>query len=213
MATLDEDYAPLLSGYDLAQLDNHEGAIYVLSSDWRLRYFNASWSRFAQDNGGEPAISQRFSLGASLFDALTPPHLRDFYTFHYAGCLTESRVWSHEYECSSASVFRRFRQFVYPLDGRGVLVVNSKIVERPHHLLESTSCEPTDRYRDAAGLIHQCAHCRRFRHGEHHASWDWVPAWVAKAPTRCSHGLCPTCAVFYYFKHLQNAADSDTASS
>ncbi len=82
MAVLDPAYAELLRDYDLTQLDRHEGAIYVLSDDWRLRYFNDGWSRFAQANGGEPALSQRYPLGALIFDAFSPPALREFFQFH-----------------------------------------------------------------------------------------------------------------------------------
>lgn len=199
MATLDPDYAGLLRGYDLTQLDQHEGAIYALCTDWRLRYFNDGWSRFARDNGGEPALSARYPLGAPLFEAFTPTPLRTYFEFHYSECLRESRLWSHDYECSSATVYRRFRQLVYPLGSRGVMVVNAKSVERPQAQVSSDEFAAAS-YRDAAGLVHQCAHCRRIRHSAQHDSWDWVPEWVAQMPPRCSHGLCPTCLVFYYIK-------------
>jgi hypothetical protein len=198
MAILDPAYAELLRDYDLTQLDRHEGAIYVLCDDWRLRYFNDGWSRFAQDNGGEPALSQRYPLGAPVFDAFSPPALREFFQFHYRQCRAEARPWSHDYECSSAHEYRRFRQFVYPLKGEGVMVVNSKRVARPRLELP-TSVQPAESdYRDGAGLVHQCAHCRRIRSAANHDSWDWIPAWVAHMPRRCSHGLCPHCLVYYY---------------
>ncbi len=199
MATLDSSFSSLLEGYDLAQLDRHDGAIYALCRDWRLRYFNDGWRQFANDNGGEPVLSQAWPLGAAIFEAFSPLPLREFFEFHYRECLREARVWSHDYECSSASSFRRFRQFVYPVYGNGVLVVNSKLVEREHDAPPVQSAMSVD-YRDRAGLIHQCAHCRRIRSAHNHDSWDWVPAWVTHMPARCSHGLCPTCLVFYYLK-------------
>lgn len=196
MATFDPAFATLLRDYDLDRLDRHDGAIYAVSDDWRLRYFNEGWSRFALANGGEPRLSQAYPLGAPIFDAFAPSLLREFFEFHYLQCLRDGRMWGHDYECSSASTYRRFRMLVYPLERRGVMVVNAMMVERPHARHETPAHLAS--YRDAAGLVHQCAHCRRTRSELNHENWDWVPAWVEHMPPRCSHGLCPTCLVFYY---------------
>lgn len=196
MATLDPAYSTLLRDYDLAQLDRHEGAIYAVSDDWRLRYFNEGWSRFANANGGATGLSQSEVLGASIFDAFSPSPVREFFEFHYLQCLAQGHMWAHDYECSSATEYRRFRMFVYPLKRQGLMVVNAKLIERPQQRIAAHADAAS--YRDADGLVHQCAHCRRIRSVANHESWDWVPAWVERMPRRCSHGLCPTCLVFYY---------------
>lgn len=50
-------------------------------------------------------------------------------------------------------------------------------------------------YRDAAGLIHMCMECRRtrwnFPDGE---KWVLIEEFIAKPPSRITHGLCPECA-------------------
>ncbi len=89
MAALDSSFSSLLEGYDLAQLDRHDGAIYALCRDWRLRYFNDGWRQFANDNGGEPVLSQAWPLGAAIFEAFSPLPLREFFEFHYRECLRE----------------------------------------------------------------------------------------------------------------------------
>ena len=88
----------------------------------------------------------------------------------------------------------------YPLrDGRGGLVVNFLVIERPH--------APTHRpahaaelacYTDERGSLHQCMHCRRARRNTAREQWDWVPAWVALSPPNTSHGLCQSCFDFHY---------------
>ena len=143
-------------------------------------------------------VSQEFPLpwgiGARLTDAIVSPSgwlLRP----DVSSCaLSEGNPWSHEYECSSPDQFRKFHMIVYPLkDGRGGLVVNSLVIEKPHdpkhrpaHAAE-LGC-----YTDEHGSLHQCMHCRRARRNTALDQWDWVPAWVAQSPPNTSHGLCQT---------------------
>ncbi len=199
MSQLADEFRLPLRRYSLPDLRAHSGTIYGLFSDLRLAYLNPAWFRFAAENGGEPRISEEWTLGRSILDSIPSP-LRDFYERHFHECLRTATVWKHEYECSSAARYRRFHQIVYPLDdGTGLLVVNSLLVDRPHDPAERLPYAPDQRtYQDADGLICQCAHCRRVKHPGELERWDWIPEWVTGFPKATSHGFCPTCFRFYY---------------
>lgn len=78
---------------------------------------------------------------------------------------------------------------------RGLLAIHSLVVDRPH----ADDHAPDDAtYRDRAGLVHQCAHCRRTRRNGEPEIWDVVPAYIDRAPVNTSHGLCARCAAHYY---------------
>lgn len=182
--------------YGLDALERHTGAIYAIDADWRIRYMNAAWGRFAAENGGEPTIGRRYTVGSSLLDAFASETTRAYYVTHYTNCRDTGRVWRHEYDCSSPEIPRRFLQLVYPLSKGHLLIVNSRRME---------AAEPTDEtgifldsYRDTHGLIHQCAHCRRVSTTNDADCWDWVPEWAREIPVTSSHTFCPTCVGFYY---------------
>jgi hypothetical protein len=188
-----------LSGsFDQATLDADGAVVYAMDAQLRLSYFNPAWRRFAADNGGTRLLL-RYGPGTPVLDAIAGP-LRAFYARAFAGVLETGRAWHHDYECSSAEVYRVFHQTVYPLaGGRGLVVVNSLRVDSPMALEGRRSAAPEDRaYRDDDGLITQCSHCRRVQRPRSRDLWDWVPAWVADMPGDVSHGLCPFCYDFYY---------------
>jgi len=191
---LTQDFEPLLEEHDRAALDAHAGAIYGIWADFRLAYLNPGWFRFAAENGGEPAISARWGLGASILDAI-PSGLRECYRDHYRRCLDSGEIWSHEYECSSDLSYRRLHQVVYPLGGGdGLLVSNAVRVERGHDsALRPTQLGDDRVYRDRDGIVHQCAICRRVKNLREPERWDWVPEWVRRMPEFSSHGYCPAC--------------------
>lgn len=191
----------LAERYGLDTLERHAGAIYVIDADWRLCYMNAAWTRFAEANDGAPAIASRYTRGSSLLDAFATPALREFYAMHYTTCRDTGRLWRHEYDCSSSGMRRLFQQLAYPLPGGHLLIVNSRLVEAPELPAAEAGTPSTCLYRDAHGLIHQCAHCRRVCAADDDGCWDWVPDWAREIPTSASHTFCPTCAGFYYPPH------------
>lgn len=192
---------PYLARFDRAQLDDHVGAIFALTPDLLLAGFNRAWFEFARANGGEPQISRDWPLGRPLIDAIAV-ELRGFYVAGYRSVLTSRRPWSHEYECHSPQIERRFHQTVLVLgDGAGLLVVNSLRHAAPHDPERpAVHPAPVEDYRELDGFYRQCASCRRFRHARHANRWDWVPAWVGQPPRATSHVLCAICFEHHYGK-------------
>jgi hypothetical protein len=184
-------------------VEAHAGSVFGLWPDLRLAYFNPWWYRFASENSGEPAISRDWGLGRALQDAL-PSVLRPFYEALYGEALRQDRqdfrLLRHEYECSSADLFRRFMMTLYPLGkGEGLLVVNSLVVEGPHDPGERKSHPPDlASYVADDGYVRQCANCRRVKSIREPNRWDWVPAWVEKPPLHTSHTFCDVCFAHYY---------------
>ncbi len=183
--------------FDLATLDDESSTIYLVGADLRIEYVNRAWSRFAKSNG---AIgTARWGVGTELLDVI-PEVLKAFYVELFGRAIRDQQVVEHDYECSSPDVKRIFRMRLLPNDS-GVIVINALRVEAPHPGSPHAPVEAM--YRDKAGLITQCSHCRRVRRVGAAAAWDWVPAYVGQLPLGVSHGLCPTCVAFYYAEWRQ----------
>lgn len=196
MVHIASDFEPLLRVYDLDELDRQPNTIYAVRSDFTLAYHNAQWTRFAEENGGEPAISTSWSMGRCILEALAEPIL-GFYESAYRGCLETGEPFSHEFECSAPDLQRRLQQMCYPLgDGKGLLISNSIVVEEPHPGPAREG--QTEDHVDANGILTQCCHCRRVRHARQADRWDWIPRWVQNPPENTSHGLCTLCLEHYY---------------
>lgn len=192
-------FAEKLKNFGITELEAMDNVVYGVNAEWRIGYLNPAWQQFARDNGGEPGISQDWNLGRSIMDAI-PAGLQPFYREAYRGCLTSGKPWHHNFECSSPTVYRRYRQTAYPLpSGAGLLIVNAVVSEHPHERLAAASIHKLSPcYADDNGIIHQCCHCRRIRHPNQSGRWDWVPTLV-ETPSPCtSHTLCSACLDFYY---------------
>lgn len=201
--TCSPDFLPLLKGFDLEAIDRHPGSVYGLWPDLRLGYINPAWFSFAADNGGEPAISRCWSIGSTFMSAIPDP-LQKFHANLFSAALAGAsalapRPVQHEYECSSAAIYRRFLMTIYPLRGAGLLVVNTLATEcdhnrdeRPPHIAD------TSVYADGDGIVRQCSHCRRIQVPASQDLWHWVPAWVEHCPPQTSHTLCNFCLDYYY---------------
>jgi len=202
-ARCDPRFSPLLNQFRSVDLDRNPDTVYGLWPDLTLSYLNRAWFNFAAANGGEPAISDRWGLGTPVADAW-PECLRTWYRDFMAAAFATGgkRPAQHEYECSSSELRRRFVMSVYSLagpSGDGLLVVNSPLIEAPWTALGTKAMPPVSpSYVDAAGLMHQCVHCRRIRTIGNPAEWHWVPEWVAHAQPNVSHVLCDLCLEHYY---------------
>lgn len=196
---LDPRFEPLLMGHEREELASHSGAIYGVWSDFRLGYVNPAWFEFAARNSGEPVISRAWNLGSSLLAAM-PGEVARYYEDRYTRCLETGDVFEHEYECSTPVTYRRFHQIAYPLgSAEGLLIVNSRVVSRPHDPAVRPPASPDEGiHRGPMGFAVQCAYCRRMRNFGEAARWDWVPEYVSQIPPQTSHTYCPTCLAHYW---------------
>lgn len=202
LANCDPAFLPRLQATALDELERAEHTVYALWPDFRLAYHNPAWHRFARENGADPTFAERWKLGCRVMDAV-PEVVRPFYRAFFQSVLNApSHVLHpvrHEYECSSATLLRRFVMTVRALpESGGLITVNTLVLEQPHDPLERPPCPPrTEAYTALDGLVHQCVHCRRVRHGHELVRWDWVPDWVTHVPANVCHTLCETCSAGY----------------
>jgi len=185
----------MVPGWDLAVQDGSADHICALDRNLTITWTNRAWKRFATLNGGDPSMA---SEGSHYTDPITPP-LDEWYREHLLTCLNSGKAWQHEYDCAAPLLYRRAMLMAYPGVGRALMLVHTWLVERP---LDPESARPRDfepeEYRDDAGILHQCMHCRRVRRLNPAGRWDWVGEWVAAAPPMTSHGLCEPCLDHYY---------------
>lgn len=183
--------ATLAARFDLATLDTESSHIAFIGADGKIVWTNAAWDRFGRANGADP---RAIGLGTNYFDAVEGdlnPWLRRV----ASRCVTSESDFQHDYECSSDSVQRTFRMRMLPIARAGILIEHSPRVETGHPGRPMPADDAS--YRNAAGLIVMCSNCRRVKRVGN-PSWEWVPEWVAREPTRVSHGLCYTCLEYYY---------------
>lgn len=159
---------------------------------------NPAWLAFAASNGA-PEIAEHGSLGTDPL-LVVPGVIRPFYDELFSRAFATGEVAEHDYECSSPETRRVFHMRIHPCPS-GVLVITHSLVRESPHV--ARAYEPFETlYRDARGMIVQCANCRRIRRAapatDSTATWDWVPSYVAQIPQRTSHGLCLACFDFYY---------------
>lgn len=203
MKRFHEDFASLLKGFNLETLEMDANPIFGLATNLTLNYLNPAWFTFATENEGEPAISEKFHLGADIGGAMIGS-ARDYYLDIFQKIIQTGEVWHHDYECSSPEKFRIYHQAVYPLHNHcGLISVNSLVKEESHDETARKACPPIVKiYTQDTGFITQCSNCRRVQRAAQQEVWDWVPAWVAHIPENCSHSFCQICFEYYYlFKY------------
>lgn len=182
---------------------------FVLNAALDIHYCNPAWNSFALSNAGGPGVLQDRVISRNLLDFI-PADLKQYYAHLFATARALGRPVSHDYECSSTTLYRLYRMQIYPLES-GYTVVNSLRVEHPH---DRTPVEPDDAvYRNSAGLIRMCANCRRTNRADDAAVWDWVPAYVERMRENTTHGVCPLCLEFYYRPYLQGRGEDSKSAA
>lgn len=195
-ARIAADFQSKLDGFDPQLLNSDRVSICGVWSDLTISFLNPGWLAFAEANGGEPAVSQKWGIGAELLSGVDRS-LRSFYEAGFRRCLAEERPWQHEYECSSADEYRWMEMIAYPLpESSGLLIVHSLRLERPHESSQVSAAQP-EAYLDQYGLMHQCSYCRRVRRADRPEVWDWCRKWVEQPWKSTSHGMCESCYGFY----------------
>lgn len=176
-------------------LEREAGSAYLLSLDLRLIYVNEGWRRFARENGA-PELATSFDSTTPVTDVCGEP-LREFYRAGFSRVRARRESWSHVYECSSISRYRKLGMRVDMTPGRdGFVVVHSTVVVGA---LERAGLDTENftAHINSSGFIVQCSNCRRARRGSGD-TWDWLPQLVKTPPDNVSHGLCPSCDALYY---------------
>ena len=183
----------LLAGFELERLEVDPSAIVALDADANIVWVNEAWLRFARENGGERGV-ERIGPGANYLNGIDPV-LRGFYATAFENVMLTGEPFELDYECSSAETFRLFHMRALPIGHEGLIIVHSRLVERPHH----RRGEPDNAalYRQATGMIVQCANCRRVRRVDG-SGWDWVPEYVRQTPDGATHGICSFCRAYYW---------------
>jgi len=177
-------------------LEGSAAISYILDSQYRLLHCNPAWDDFAISNGA-PQLEGEQVIGSVVFEAI-PEVLKTFCTDAFAKALIDG-VWEVRYECSSPSLFRKYRMRVHSLTSRGMyMVTNALIHEGPHRDM----VEPDSRkYVQSNGLITMCAHCRCSRRVDAPNQWDFVSEYLhlkGYDSLMVSHGICPICHACFY---------------
>lgn len=186
------DFGPSLAGYSLRELEAAAHTVVGLRPDYSVGYRNGAWSRFAADND---AVELAHWNGKPITVSFAPP-IRRYYEALFVGVQESGQPVDHDYECSSAAVFRWFRLRILPLRDRALLLLHHLRVEEAH--TRPAFAPDEARYRDPEGIVTQCCHCRRTRRATDRATWDWVPAYLDRRLPQVSHGLCPPCFRHYF---------------
>lgn len=210
---IDQDFRPLLHGFDLDELESDASTIVGVWPDHRLAYTNGAWTRFALANGA-PSLDRDWPLGRNLLEAIPGP-LVAFYAAGVHWTMTQRAPWTHQYECSSPALFRLFHLELLPLaldetaPIGGLLYVHSLRVEEPWEANAPAAPDPAE-YTATSGAVTSCAHCRRFRRGPSREGEEWVfiPSWLTAPPAPVSHGICGPCAAYHFYQQAHLARRS-----
>jgi hypothetical protein len=182
----------------LPEFEDSSSVIYVIDGDFKIRYCNAAWDKFALENGGVHLV-RKHQIGRNVMD-VTPPPLRPFYEKLFRAVLKLGEEMHCVYECSSDRTFRRFHMHVMRKktagQGSRLAIVNSPVSEvarRPSEARYDLAA-----LREENGLVTMCSHCRRTRLPGQEARWVWLPDLVREMPREVSHGICPVCFDLHY---------------
>jgi len=167
---------------------------YIVDANLQIKYCNAAWDRFAQQNDAPELVRDRM-LGLDLRTVLGDD-LRPYYLRAFAEAEKSGKVWECLYECSSPDRFRKFHMRLHPLQPQGCfLITNALVIEAPHS--EAVAADPNE-YLTSNSAIAMCCHCRRSRSALSLDRWDFVPAHVKRGFHNISHSLCPLCLEYFY---------------
>lgn len=189
-------YVNEIRDFDMSTLSNDKHSIYIVDENFKIIYHNLAYQKFAEENDGEPIISNKYSCGANIFDAITG-NLREIYKNKLQEIIASGKGDKLMYECSSNKVYRLFMQKIYPFrNKKGLLFLNALAVEED---INKKSSNPIiDNYLQQTGFINQCSNCRRTQRKNESEIWDWVGNWIEKQPKNMSHTICPICFDYYW---------------
>jgi hypothetical protein len=182
---------------DLRILTN---AIYVVDQMYNIVDYNDGYKMFAIENDGED-ILDRWPIGSNIMSSI-PEILRDTMKRMYDDVILNKKIIEHEYDCHSATVFRRFKMRILPFMNGFALHEHCQIESSQlNGAYELSDGDIESGYVDKNGLVHQCCHCRRIQSCTDGNNWVWVISLINRNRTfapRISHTICPVCMLHHY---------------
>jgi hypothetical protein len=177
------------SGLEVIEQD--PSIVFALDRELQIIYCNGAWDRAAVTNGGA-TLKRPAPYGVCILDIIAHP-LRDLYRAAYLNVFATRREWVYDYECSSATVYRRFQMKALrrPEDDF-ILVTNFLLEERPHGEERPARTPDPVVYEGPEHTLTMCCLCRRTRRRNGRV-WDWVPAYVASPPGSIAYVVCGRC--------------------
>ena len=195
----------LRAGLVPEHVETQKSVIYILTPDLRIAYCNAYWDEFAKANAG--ASMQRSQVRGTSVSEVTPGFLKPFYEEAFGRVQKVHIQWEHDFESSSASVYRLFHMRVAALGDGYIMVENSLRVETPHTADRAAVLPDRHRYISPDGLVTMCMHCRRTKRAADFPErltemlamvWDWVPTYIENPPRDISYSLCRMCYPLFF---------------
>ena len=179
-------------------LESSQDVSYILDAQFKIKYCNPAWDRFAHNNGGH-RLTTATVMGLPVWD-FTPWELQPFFAMVFDYVLSRRDVWRHTYDCSSPRAHRLCEMSVHPLSKpEGYLITNSVLIQEPHgHTYDPNPL----RYYDSTSKVHICSHCRCTRAVADPMSWDFVPSHLGLPLDQVDSGLCPLCRAYLYAPSL-----------
>jgi len=192
--TIASDFKAFLSYLDLDSFARSPDVICIVDDAMILKAYNDAWINFAKTNNGAKVLVD-FPLGSNIVDAGEEP-IRSFLAEAYTRALRNNEPFEQNYECSSATEYRLFRQTAYPLIRSKGLIISHHLVKKMPHEEEAT--EFSKRFFNGHGIIIQCQNCRKIRDPKDSQRWYWIPSLVNSPLANISHSICTPCLDHYY---------------
>lgn len=181
-------------------LRNLTNTIYVVDRNYNLVDYNNGYKLFAIENDGEDILNN-WKIGANILPAI-PEMIQGIIKKMYDDVILNDKTIEHEYDCHSATTFRRFRMRILPFMNGFALHEHCLIESSQLSGVQNVSDEEIEsRYTDNNGIIHQCCHCRKIQSCTDTNNWVWVVSLIHRNDNyypRISHTLCPVCMLHYF---------------
>lgn len=198
MRRIAPDFAPLLDGIELEALESSETLALGLREDLSIAFINQTWIDTGADNSQDPEFAATWGLGANYLEAIHG-RAREYFRKHLDAVFESGETWVHDYRCPSVDALMTARIEVRCLGNcEGLLLLHSWVDKRPLPPAQADWTEDVEAsYRNEAGVVVQCCHCRRLRAVDD-SEWYWVPAAIQNPPADISHGICDECFERFY---------------
>jgi hypothetical protein len=170
-----------------------------------IRFVNAAWDRFAEENGGAPRALGAAVVGTSWLDHVQGDEVRQ-----HCRALLERALQGSGWagvvelcECNSPELARlvacRFERVAGPDGGEPVglaatyTTLHTRLLDRTRDAFEGDD----GRFRGADGSFLACACCRRVLGPRPPGAWTFVPRLVRSPPPDLVYTICGACRTLY----------------